>query len=119
MIQVRNNVFETNSSSVHSICLCSKDVYNRWAESRSEIEENSYLWDKYSGNMIPIGEILSEIPMTFDEAKRINFSCLPARYYTVERYDGYMSDQWFEEYHTETTSPSGDEMVAFGYYGHD
>lgn len=119
MIQVRNNVFETNSSSVHSICLCSKDKYERWVASRSEIKKDSYLWDKYSEDLIPIGEILSDIPMTFEEAEEINFSCLPERYYTSERYDEYMNDQWFETYHTETTSPSGDEMVAFGYFGHD
>lgn len=119
MIKVRSNVFETNSSSVHTICLCSKDVYERWAESRSEIKEDSYLWDKYTDNLIPISEILSDIPMTFKDAKEINFSCLPEHYYTAERYYDYMNDKWYEMYHTETTSPSGDEMVAFGYFGHD
>ena len=119
MIQVRNNVFETNSSSVHSICLCSKDVYERWAESRSEIKDDSYLWDTYSENLVSISEILSDIPMTFEEAEKINFSCLPEHYYTAERFYDYTNDQWYETYHTETTSPSGDEMVAFGYFGHD
>lgn len=119
MIQVRNNVFETNSSSVHSICLCSKDVYERWAESRSEIKEDSYLWDTYSENLVPISEILSDIPMTFKEAKEINFSCLPNHYYTTEGFDNYTNDYWYEAYYTEAISPSGDEMVAFGYFGHD
>lgn len=119
MIKVRNNVFETNSSSVHSICLCSKDVYERWAESRSEIKKDSYLWDTYSENLVPISEILSDIPMTFEEAKEINFSCLPNHYYTTEGFDNYTNDYWYEAYHTEAISPSGDKMVAFGYFGHD
>jgi hypothetical protein len=30
MISVRRNVFETNSSSTHSITMCSEDEYNKW-----------------------------------------------------------------------------------------
>lgn len=29
-IQIRRNVFETNSSSVHSITMCSKDDFEKW-----------------------------------------------------------------------------------------
>ena len=54
------------------------------AESRSEIKEDSYLWDTYSENLVSISEILSDIPMTFEEAEKINFSCLPEHYYTAE-----------------------------------
>ena len=30
MIQIRNNVFETNSSSSHSLCVMSRKLYNKW-----------------------------------------------------------------------------------------
>ena len=32
-IQIRRNVFETNSSSVHSITMCSKDDFEKWKNS--------------------------------------------------------------------------------------
>ena len=34
MIQIRRNVFETNSSSTHSITLCSVEDYNAWQEGK-------------------------------------------------------------------------------------
>ena len=30
MIQIRNNIFETNSSSVHSLVICSEDEFNKF-----------------------------------------------------------------------------------------
>ena len=30
MIKIRKNVFETNSSSVHSLCMTSKDKFDKW-----------------------------------------------------------------------------------------
>ena len=30
MISVRKNVFETNSSSTHSITMCSENEYDKW-----------------------------------------------------------------------------------------
>ena len=30
MIQIRQNIFETNSSSVHSITLCTEDEFQKW-----------------------------------------------------------------------------------------
>ena len=31
-VQIRRNVFETNSSSVHSITMCSEDEYKKWRD---------------------------------------------------------------------------------------
>lgn len=39
-IQVRRGVFETNSSSVHSLCICSEDDYDRFKN--GELFYNSY-----------------------------------------------------------------------------
>ena len=30
MIQIRNNIFETNSSSVHSITICTEEDFQQW-----------------------------------------------------------------------------------------
>lgn len=34
MIQVRQGVFETNSSSTHSITMCTKNEFNEWADGK-------------------------------------------------------------------------------------
>lgn len=34
MINIRRNLFETNSSSVHSITMCEKDEFNAWVEGK-------------------------------------------------------------------------------------
>lgn len=119
-VQVRRGVFETNSSSVHSITMCSKEDYKRWengelflkrygdklvdvndskvakerADYEAELEEwekdeNHNRWDK------PYAELL-----TYNEFNDWNFIDY---------------DTFYEEYKT----PSGDTIVAFGYYGHD
>ena len=58
MKKTRVEVFETNSSSVHSLCICSADDYDKWKniyndtliedsdeiqQSRKECEEEGYL----------------------------------------------------------------------------
>ena len=37
----------------------------------------------------------------------------------IDSYDTYDEDCYFEHYEKTFTTPSGDKMVAFGYYGHD
>ena len=41
MIQIRKNVFETNSSSTHSLCICTEDEYNKW-------QKGELLYDRWS-----------------------------------------------------------------------
>lgn len=121
MIQIRSGVFETNSSSVHSICICSSEnEYNRWANDLDSINKESCLFDKYRQRFVPIEEVLSEIPIRFEDARDIDFSCINHhQYMTKNRYEEYCNDNLFENYEEDFTTPSGDKMIAFGYYGHD
>lgn len=84
MINIRANTFETNSSSTHSITICTEEEYNKFI--------NGELGVDFDGNLVPKEEAKYDID-TYGE--------------DYERY---------EEYYT---SPSGDRIVAFGYYGHD
>lgn len=120
MIQIRSGVFETNSSSVHSLCICSENEYKCWAENLNCIDKNSYLFDDNNNSLVPIEEILSEIPIRFEDAKEIGFSCINHRHYmTQNEYYWYCNNNYFEGYEEDFMSPSGDKMVAFGHYGHD
>lgn len=94
MISIRRNVFETNSSSTHSICICTEEDYKKWLHREK-------LWDYYSDKLVDTNEVPEEERNTWD-----------FRDYDFDR--GCLD--WYEEHFT---TPSGDKMVAFGTYGYD
>jgi len=93
MRQVRHSVFETNSSSTHSIVICTKEQYKLF-------EENEMMYDCYDEKLVPYSELL-----------------LKTEPYRYQRETDFGSDM--EYYCHPFTTPSGDEMVAFGEYGYD
>ena len=116
--QIRTNVFETNSSSVHSLTMCSMADYEKWKEGE--------LWfDKYEDKFItpfdPEEKYAENIDGLSDYNKRefIEECLIDEGIYRNE-------DEFFEsnDYRMDTfvdfyTSESGDKIVAFGYYGYD
>lgn len=93
MRQVRHGVFETNSSSTHSIVICTKEQYKLFGE-------KEMMYDRYSQKLVPYSELLIKTE--------------PYRYRCE---NDFGSD--LEYYYHPFTTPSGDEMVAFGEYGYD
>lgn len=90
--QIRQGVFETNSSSVHSLTMCSKEEYERW-------ENGELLFDRWGHKFIDVN------------SHEVDEDC-----YTEKRYwDNTDYETFYEEY----TTPSGETVVAFGYYGAD
>ena len=110
-IQVRKGLFETNSSSVHSIVMCSDSDFEKWKNGESiysreyeclvSIEDKDYLeWKKLS-----------------DEEKLEEWSM-----YDYLTYDQFFYDDEAIQHETFITSydtPKGETVVAFGYYGHN
>lgn len=89
--QVRRSVFETNSSSTHSLTICTKAEHEAWCN-------GDLVWsDDYGFFKV------DELPADVEEDSRIGRN-------------GEASDE-YEEFCREFRTPSGDEMVAFGYYG--
>lgn len=121
-IQIRRGVFETNSSSVHSLTMCAVDEFQKWKngeilfygdENRFDTKEHiiNYLKTKlsYGGEFCYSGvdwNNVEEVSDIFDDNG-------------IKTYDKFFDDNWFETYIQKYTSKSGDEIVAFGYYGHD
>lgn len=91
--QIRRSVFETNSSSTHSLCICTEDDYNKWINGQM-------VYDSYSEQLVDVTS----------ENKKED--------YRFQTYDNYGSC-YFEAYTEHFTTPSGDKMVAFGEYGYD
>ena len=125
MIQIREGVFETNSSSTHSICRCMKSefeawksglrAYDQWAE---ELRDAGFLREYLWQNRKYYEELCSRLNALSDEEL---IRCL------TRGDDG--DGQWISfkawcnscmsRYQEEFTTPSGETVVAFGEYGYD
>ena len=100
MIQIRRNVFETNSSSTHTITIITEEEYNDWSSGK-------LLYDRWDGEFIPADSVTDEERENREELCSLN--------------------EWFRHYEgrgMETscvhhTTKSGDKIVVFGYGGYD
>lgn len=98
--QVRCGVFETNSSSVHSLCMCMESDYEKW-------KNGEMIFDRWNEELIPItDEIREEIEGSFK------------KYFTYEQFFDYEYND-YETFETGITTPNGEEVISFGCYGHD
>ena len=119
MIQVRNNIFETNSSSVHSITICPEDEFEKW-------KNGELLFDRYNDELISLkkAEELRE-EMRIDR-RRYGYSEDEyednGRFLTYNQFFDWQGDDnymdYMEKYKT-YKNIGGVDIVAFGYYGHD
>lgn len=99
-INIRNNVFETNSSSVHTLCICTEDEYEKF-------KNGELLYDLDLDILTPdVENKWGDGNITYNEF-----------WGDEDEYDYY--DGCLETYYEEYTSPSGDKIVIFGKYGHD
>lgn len=129
MKQVRSNTFETNSSSTHSICMCTKDQYDSWASDWDNLEADSILYQNYKEKFVTVEEAVKYVNRYRDY---VNLSDVLDAYslkhddavdYMHE--DGFMTcddyddDTDNESYYEEFVTPGGETVVAFGSYGWD
>lgn len=117
MKSIRIGVFETNSSSTHSLTICSKAEFEAWqngdvlfsidSEKFMTMEEIKEEWEKDTENRKQKGCSYSETLEEYMEKQRI---------VTADNYDDEVYQETFEQHYK---TASGDEIVAFGYYGYD
>ena len=126
MIQIRHNTFETNSSSTHSLVMCTKQEYldfkhnKKWYIDRCSVKNKFVTWD----------ELLVTIPRyhlmdgdAFEEIQRLKIQDEEnleeyLQDYSIYSYGTY-NDNDYEEFEDEYTTPGGETIVAFGHYGYD
>lgn len=133
--QIRRGVFETNSSSTHSLTMCSEEEFEQWKKGKVLFDENyetfvkvnslsnkdkEYAAQEYEDNKDEYSKDWSELSETAKE-----------RYYTkyakendlinedAKTYEEYMRESDLETFVQRYTSKSGDKIVAFGEYGYD
>lgn len=119
--QIRSSVFETNSSSTHSLTMMMKSDYERWYRDKLYLCTKSYGWDFNK----PIVNNLYTKDETMEFAKNHKW------YKDKDEIDNemlrdigfiswdYEGSEYLEGFYKEFTTPSGETIVAFGEYGYD
>lgn len=152
MIQIRAGVFETNSSSTHSLCIMTKDDFNKWVSSnhgeyyfvddsgydntfnccfsdgvgsgiygkdavKRAIEKYAKYYEEHSKWYTPVDVDMLEYSDDEEvESRREDSRLYDLGIYTYEDWCRYNDE--LEQYETSFTTPSGDDMIAFGAYGY-
>ena len=73
MINIRHGLFETNSSSVHSLIIMNKDQYSRWRESQSE-EDNELLLKVSGGRVKPENIVFEKRKDALDKLGKVDYA---------------------------------------------
>ena len=128
MTQVRSNTFETNSSSTHSICMCTKDQYDSWASDWDSLKADSVIYSNCEEKLVAVEEAVKYANRYHDyvELSDILDTDSPKHDDAVDymRDEGFMTcddfDDYTEEsYYGEFVTPGGETVVAFCNYRWD
>ena len=99
MEQIRRGIFETNSSSTHSITMCSDSDFEKW-------KKGELIYDFDDEVLV---EVNDEIKQSREDGEK--------RFLTYDEFFGYVFD--FDTYHDSFTTASGETVHSFGYYGYE
>ena len=121
--QVRAGVFETNSSSTHSLTVCTGDEFKMFTSGEA-------FWGKLDDAILSKDEVGEMYAKALADGRIDAYYTTDGEwyedqivrdqvisFYDLKTYDAW--GEWLETFNHSFTSPSGDEMVAFGEYGHD
>lgn len=119
-VQIRRNVFETNSSSVHSITMCSGDEYEKWEN--GELLFHRWYDEFVDANDPEVKEAREKYEKEFKEWENdpdaYSWNKPDCKYVTCDEYrENYNYE--YETFEKEYITKSGEKVTAFGYYGHD
>jgi hypothetical protein len=113
MIQIRSSVFETNSSSTHSITICTENEFERWQKGEMFFNRDDDTLVEKSKLPQEILDLLNDEDAEDDIVEQME-ELDKGIFLTYEQWSEY---EQLENYVEEYTSPSGDKIVAFGFYG--
>ena len=118
MINIRKGSWETNSSSTHSITICTNEQY------KSFVNGELYL-DNYRDKLITHEEAEERFAKFNEEYKNKYGKILYHEFEDfresegIKTYEEWCDEGYLELYHETYTTPNGEEIVAFGKYGYD
>lgn len=116
--QIRCRVFETNSSSTHSLTMCSNEEFEKWK--RGEI-----LYWGGRNKFATYEEILAELKTAYyswyddvdwDDEDAVSDILSDEG---INSYSEFFYDNYYETYIRRHTTAGGEKIVAFGYCGYN
>lgn len=116
---IRRGVFETNSSSTHSITMCSKEDYDKWENGEVLLDEGYKATKQFITREEAIQKLKDSKYYTdydFDDEESVNEALGESELYTSER---YFESDYLETFENTYTTKTGEVIVAFGKYGYD
>lgn len=135
MLQVRQGVFETNSSSTHSITITSQSDFDKWKN--GEVYLNDGWWSdeindpNKNKTFLTVDEAVNLVKAWKDvygddDDDAVDYDSMgilekeeKIKVYEIYTFKDYFSKSWLETYKEHYTTEHGDDVVAFGYYGYD
>lgn len=133
--QIRRGVYETNSSSTHSLTMCSEEEFEQWKNgellfdewgSESFVKANSLSDDdkKYAAQDYEnYKDEFSKDWSDLSESAKEKYYTKYAKKNNIVDDDAKTYEEWqcgnLETFVNRYTSKSGDKIVAFGKYGYD
>lgn len=109
LINFRKGLFETNSSSVHSLVMCSESDLDKW-------KNGELIYSRYEDALVPLeGEEYETWTKISDEIKEEEYMMYD--YITYEDFFHNDDALEYEKYLTSYETPGGEKVIAFGYYG--
>lgn len=111
MLQIRQNIFETNSSSVHAMSICSEEEFDKWVK-------GELLYSTETNKFYTEQEAREEILTYYkDSQKKPIIDSELFYYFNFMDYQKY--GEGFEYFEEKYTTKSGDKIAIFGYHGWD
>ena len=134
--QIRRSVFETNSSSTHSLTMCTEEQFNDW-------KAGKLLFDRWADKFVKPLELTEQDKKDAKEEYECNkemfwkdWEALSdeekekwyvkyAKEHNLDKHSHYetyeeWNHDWSLEHFTDTyTTPGGEKIIAFGKYGYD
>ena len=112
-VQIRRGVFETNSSSTHSMVVMDHDDFTKWFH-------GDLYWNP-EANIFHSPEEAVELRKQYKENSRWPVDEFGRYDHCPITYFEWVGDQgdYLEDFSETHTTKSGDVVKIFGYYGHD
>ena len=129
MIKIRSNCFETNSSSTHSLVVCTKNQYDKFKKLKLFYIDSSAFEEKF----LPVEDLIDKLfymhKLDVDAHEELKNMLKQndiegiedyLRDYHVYSFNTYGDVEWAEDhYYTEYKTPGGETISIFGYYGYN
>lgn len=128
MISIRNSVFETASSSVHSLIMCTDEDYKKLVTGEYLITGWAYMDDRFANQFVPRAEVMEwfktvfypkykeDIDINYDVTDEVDCEVILAEMDIAYTLDNFNRD-YYEFFEDEFVTPGGETVHAFGYFG--